>query len=515
MLTGAVCGNIYASPSSQAMLSAILATKSSNVILIVKNYTGDRLNFGLAAELAQNQYNVNVKTVLVGDDVTQTKKQTITGRRGLAGVVLVEKIVGAAAEDNLNINELYELGEAVSKSVVTIGVASSTCNIPGSAKKPPIPSGKLELGIGIHGEPGRELIANVDMNTTVHTMIDTILSNDSDSNYAQEIVSKINGTPNVVIMVNNTQGLTAPELGIATKSAYEYLTKKCKYNVVRVYADVFLSSLDMRGFSISILYVTDNKWLSYLDATCRAPAWPNCCSTDQWDNRVSQYVPLPHLKVNNQPNTTQSAHTDIIKKILTNVSNALIKSESEINELDSVAGDADAGSTFATGAKRLLKELDSLPFNDAAQVCYQLSDTVCQQMGGSSGAVIAILLLGASNSLKSNKPSSADAQSLVRAFHDGIQSVNKYSGSAPGGRSLLDAIVPALDAITKQGNTSLKSILSSAATAAENGCDATKSMRALVGRASYLPADKLKGVPDAGAKAIAVAFRAASDAVNQ
>lgn len=152
MLTGAVAGNIFASPSSQAVLSAILATKSSNVILIVKNYTGDRLNFGLAAEIAKNQYNVNVQTILVADDVVQRKDMSVVGRRGLAGVVIVEKIVGAAAEINkFNINELVKLGQQVSENLVSIGIATTSCNLPGQDNKHHIPQGKAELGIGIHG----------------------------------------------------------------------------------------------------------------------------------------------------------------------------------------------------------------------------------------------------------------------------------------------------------------------------------------------------------------------------
>lgn len=358
------------------------------------------------------------------------------------------------------------------------------------------------------------------MNQTVKTMIDTILTNDQQHNYAQDIIHKhkLNDKKRVIVMINNTQALTAPELGIATKNTVEYL-QSLNYIVERVYSGLFLSSLDMRGFSITLLYITDDSWLQYLDANTSCSAWPK--ASIKINKQINQKIELPKLKQvtsNNSSNNVQNnATTDKIKHILTSVADALISHEKEINELDAIAGDSDAGSTFAVGGKRLKQELNNIPYNNAADACYHIADTVCNSMGGSSGAVLAILLLGTSNKLKQsgNNSSSSSLHNIIDAFNTGIESVHIHSGSIQGSRSMLDSIIPALQALKNANTNDITQLLELAAKAAEQGVEDTKTMKAKVGRASYISADQLKGICDAGAKAIAVAFRAAANAVKQ
>ncbi|MEM8551594.1 MAG: dihydroxyacetone kinase subunit DhaK, partial [Pseudomonadota bacterium] len=155
MLTAAVCGEVFASPSVDAVLAAILAvTGKAGCLLIVKNYTGDRLNFGLAAERARAQ-GLRVSMVVVDDDVALPD---LPQPRGVAGTLFVHKIAGALAEDGSDLDAVTEAATRVIKGVVSIGMSLDTCTIPGSPKEERIGLGKAELGLGIHGEAGIEQV---------------------------------------------------------------------------------------------------------------------------------------------------------------------------------------------------------------------------------------------------------------------------------------------------------------------------------------------------------------------
>ena len=155
MLTAAVAGNIYASPSVAAVLAAIRAVAGPRgVLLIVKNYTGDRLNFGLAAELARVD-GIHVDVVFVADDCALDADLKSTGRRGVAGTVLVHKLAGGAAEAGASLSEVAAVARATAAHVRTFGVALSTCQVPGRPRATRLDDvDAMEIGLGIHGEPG-------------------------------------------------------------------------------------------------------------------------------------------------------------------------------------------------------------------------------------------------------------------------------------------------------------------------------------------------------------------------
>ncbi|MEM1067039.1 MAG: dihydroxyacetone kinase subunit DhaK, partial [Pseudomonadota bacterium] len=164
MLTAAVCGEVFASPSVDAVLAGILAvTGKAGCLLIVKNYTGDRLNFGLAAERARAQ-GLNVNMVVVDDDVALPD---LPQARGVAGTLFVHKIAGALADQGADLTTVTEAAQRVIDGVVSIGMSLDTCTLPGSPKEERIDAGKAELGLGIHGEAG---IEQVDFSTARDAM---------------------------------------------------------------------------------------------------------------------------------------------------------------------------------------------------------------------------------------------------------------------------------------------------------------------------------------------------------
>jgi triose/dihydroxyacetone kinase / FAD-AMP lyase (cyclizing) len=155
MLTAAICGDVFASPSVDAVLAGILAvTGKAGCVLIVKNYTGDRLNFGLAAERART-FGLKVNMVIVQDDISFPD---VTRPRGVAGTLLVHKIAGAVSEQGGDLAAVTQAAQRAAKNAISIGISLDTCTVPGAAKEDRIGSGRAELGLGIHGEPGAQQI---------------------------------------------------------------------------------------------------------------------------------------------------------------------------------------------------------------------------------------------------------------------------------------------------------------------------------------------------------------------
>ncbi|GAY68129.1 hypothetical protein CUMW_261770 [Citrus unshiu] len=195
MLTAAICGDVFASPPVDSILAGIRAvTGPMGCLLIVTNYTGDRLNFGLAAEQAKSE-GYKVEIVIVGDDCALPPPRGIAGRRGLAGTILVNKIAGAAAAGGLSLADVAAEAKRASEMVGTMGVALSVCTLPGQVTSDRLGPGKMELGLGIHGEPGAAVADLQPVDVVVSHVLKQILS--TETNYVP-----ITRGNRVVLMIN-------------------------------------------------------------------------------------------------------------------------------------------------------------------------------------------------------------------------------------------------------------------------------------------------------------------------
>ena len=204
MLTAAVCGDVFASPSVDAVLAAILAvTGPQGCVLIVKNYTGDRLNFGLAAERARS-IGLKVSMVVVDDDIALPN---IPQPRGLAGTLFVHKIAGALAAEGASLETITAVAERIIGNVKTIGLSLDTCVVPGSEKIDRIPNGCAELGLGIHGEAGIEQIDYAGVNAAVAVMV-------------QKLAQSVD-QGDLVVLVNNLGGVSSLEMSIVANEIFD------------------------------------------------------------------------------------------------------------------------------------------------------------------------------------------------------------------------------------------------------------------------------------------------------
>jgi len=313
MLTAAVCGDVFASPSVDAVLAGILAvTGPAGCLLIVKNYTGDRLNFGLAAERAR-AFGHKVSIVIVDDDVALPE---LPQARGLAGTLFVHKIAGAMAENGATLDTCTQAAERVIKNCRSIGMSLDTCTVPGSQKEDRIPEGMAELGLGIHGEAGVEQIAADGAKYSVDKV-------------AEKLLATMPKTPHAVL-VNNLGGATELEMAILTKELMESGLSE-RTNLL-VGPSSMMTALDMHGFSISALELTEDD-AAMLAQPVECGGWPGCIKI-----KSNKVLPLPDGLSPIRAPASEHAKT---KDFLLACCEVLIASELDLNALDAKSGDGD------------------------------------------------------------------------------------------------------------------------------------------------------------------------------
>lgn len=492
MLSAAVAGEVFTSPSTDSVLSAIKAVATgSGVLLVVKNYTGDRLNFGLAAEMARAA-DIPVEMLIVDDDVALKPAGQIMGARGLAGTVFVHKLVGAAATEGKSLNEIAAAGKAAVESMGTMSVSFSAGTSP-AVGKPSFELGEheMEVGLGIHGEPGVRRAALQPADELTEMLLTQILK-----------YRKSGSEKRVAVLVNNLGAVPEMELAIVARHAIAFLEGQ-GIMVERIYAGTFLSSLDMVGISISVLALNEER-LRWLDAPTTAPAWQNL--PKQRPGKIELQAAVD-IGAQERSSTDSGAQTEIgrkVKRAIETACNALIVAEAELTEMDRIAGDGDLGISMERAAKAIQEAMKLYPLDDVPETLEALGHTLRRELGGSSGPLYGVLFLRCSNILKGfTVPGLAE---WTEALDQGCQAISQLGGAKPGDRTMLDALDPFVQALKNSDGNALGETVLSAVDAAEHGMEATAQMKPRLGRSSYL-GDRVLGFPDPGAKAITIWLR--------
>ncbi|MDR0621229.1 MAG: dihydroxyacetone kinase subunit DhaK [Deltaproteobacteria bacterium] len=260
MLDAAVAGNVFASPPPDRVLKGIEAAQSGQgVLLIIKNYSGDTMNFGMAAELARDG-GTEVAEVIVKDDVAVPDSTYSTGRRGVAGTVFVHKIAGAAAEEGLALSDVSRVAQKTADNVRSFGISLSSCILPAVGKPGfSLAEDEIELGMGIHGEPGVERVKTLPAAKVAEVMVDKILADlDYQGSECAAIVNGCGGTPLMELYI------LAGEV--------DKLLKAKGVNPIRYYVGQYMTSLEMAGASLSLLRL-DAELKQFLFAPADTPAF--------------------------------------------------------------------------------------------------------------------------------------------------------------------------------------------------------------------------------------------------
>lgn len=261
MLDAACPGQVFTSPTPDQMLEASIAVgNDAGLLFIVKNYEGDVMNFQLAAEMAAEATGHRIETVITDDDVAVESSTWSTGRRGVAGTLVVEKIVGAAAEQGRGLDDLVALGRAVNGATRSMGVALTSCTVP-AAGSPTFTLGEdeMEMGVGIHGEPGRRRVKLATADAIAAEMLGAILKDLSPGSGAQ-----------CLLLVNGFGGTPAMELYLMVDAARRQL-EQARVGIARHLTGSYVTSLEMAGCSLTVT-VLDDTTRALWDAPVHTPA---------------------------------------------------------------------------------------------------------------------------------------------------------------------------------------------------------------------------------------------------
>lgn len=482
MLSAAVAGDVFTSPSVDAVLAAIQATAGpAGALLIVKNYTGDRLNFSLAAELAQAE-GIPCEVVFVADDAALRDMVARERRRGIAGTIFVHKLAGAAAAEGRSLQEVAAIARAAAQDVQTMGVGLGACTVPTAGHSSfELGPQEVEFGLGIHGEKGVERGTIASSAEIVSRILDTL---------AAELRDRMQGR--LALMVNGL-GATPPlELAIVTGDALAQLAERGA-KVELVYTGNFMTALEMPGCSLSLLPLDDSR-AALLEAPTSVRVWPASARVGA-GKVIGQRAPsAPDLY------TAPGPLTPALRAGVARVAAALKASEPHLTDLDSKAGDGDLGASMYRAAEALEAMPDAV-YNDPATLFSAMGQTLRRAIAGSSGPFYATALLRAAQEL--GGPDTPEAWD--RAFAAGVNAVGQIGGAKPGDRTMVDALVPALNAwnAARGAGESPARALAAAAEAARLGAAATSAMSPKLGRASYL-GERAVGAPDGGAEAVAI-----------
>ena len=414
MLDAAVAGDVFTSPSVDAVLAAIRAVAGPpGVLLIIKNYTGDRLNFGLAAELARAD-GIPVETVIVADDVALRDTVEPERRRGIAGTVLVHKVAGAAAAAGLPLEQVAREARSTAAALGTMGVALGPCTVP-AAGRPGFTLGddEVELGLGIHGERGVERTTLRRADDLVDTILATILT-DRELHHGER----------VALLVNGLGGTPPMELAIVARRAMAVLRER-GLSVVRAWSGNLLTALEMPGMSLTVLPVDDVR-LQRLDAPIAAPAWPGDGRIGSARRIVAGPAAAPEAVSLRPP----SPGDEMIRRCALAVATALEQAEAHLTELDAAAGDGDLGASMTRGAAAIRALPETAWSAPPSVVLSRIADALRRAIAGSSGPFYATALLRAAKTLPET-PTAADWSAALAAGTDAIHGAGRRQAGGP------------------------------------------------------------------------------------
>ncbi|KAF9438951.1 hypothetical protein BGZ76_002614 [Entomortierella beljakovae] len=497
VLTAAVAGHVFASPTSSQVLSCLrrIYSEEHGTLVVIKNYTGDVLNFGRAVErfkserVNQGKSLPDVSMVVVGDDVgvvnPNDDEEGGVGRRGLAGTILTYKIAGAKAVNGGTLEQVKQLAQYVVSHTFTIGCALNAASVPGQGMPRTLGDNEIEIGMGIHNEPGFEKTEIKPADVIIRGLVDHIIG-------SQPFKSLQSKKDRVVILVNNLGATSNLEMGLVTKLAVE-AAKSHGLKPERVLSGTYMTGLAMPGISISLLVLPEDETeyktlVSLLDYPANCPGWINqTFIADAGNTDESAKGPSKSFKPASDP-TWERVIESAYKKVVTE--------EPEITRLDQIMGDGDCGQVLLSGATAIYQasKSTSLPLQDPSGTLAQISSLVEDAMGGTSGIIYCLFLDGLAQQLHMlgvTDNSSLSPKLWGKAMLGGLDTLYQYTTARPGHRTLIDALQPFSKTLEETGD------IKAAFEAAEKGANATAGMRPMRGRAVYVGQND--GVPDAGA----------------
>ena len=436
MADGVVFGNIFSSPSAgQAVSVARAADQGGGVLIAFGNYAGDVLHFGQAAENLKAE-GIDASIAVVTDDIASAPVEEIHKRRGICGWVTVFKVTGAACEEGRSLSEVIEVFDNVNYRTRTLGVAFSGCTLPG-ADGPlfTVPEGKMGVGLGVHGEPG---IYDADLgsaNDVAQLLVDGLLK-DKPDNAGDRVIALLNGL-----------GSTTYEELFVTYGAVERMLTERGVTVVDCEVGELTTSMDMGGVSLSLTW-TDDEIERLWNAPCDTSAIRRgTVEAGELLDADELSAEAPALTVTAEGTPESKAVAAALVGGLESVLDALKGAQEELGRLDAFAGDGDHGVGMVRGAENGLAAARDLQAQGggAQTVLAGAGARWSEQAGGTSGALWGGILAAAGSAL--GDTDAADVQAQTRAARAGLDALQRIGGAELGDKTMLDALVPAVEAL--------------------------------------------------------------------
>lgn len=503
MLDGCSVGEVFASPGAADMVSVTKAIdQGAGVLYIYGNYGGDKMNFTMAAEQSSFEKNIKVLAVRGCDDVAVKIPEN---RRGIAGIFFVYKCAGAAASEMLSLEECYRIAQKAADNVRTMGVSLSSCTLPRVGHPSfEIAEDEMEIGMGIHGEPGvrRGKITRAD------EIVDEML---------EKIMPELNLSvgSEVAILINGLGATPLEEQYIVNRRVHQAF-KQLGIKIFHSYVGEYATSMEMAGLSISVLKL-DKELKKYLSAPADAIMFKQfkLDENKSYDDEYKEFT--------NDPSKEIFSYVDNLKKcyvpkrdvnaldsqdflrLLANLKEMALQSKEFLVKLDSVAGDGDLGLSMADGFAAVNAHLGNGCFNDVGDVLYYAGKILSVKAPSSLGTLIAFGFVGAGKAAKGRSEISLlDFVGILEAFEQSIMSLGKAN---VGDKTFLDGFDPALKILkTAKSNEEVKLLFGKASEAAIEGSRNTVNLVAKFGRIAF-KGEESKGILDPGSALAALMIK--------
>ncbi len=496
------CGNICASPNPELISETAKAVdQGKGVLFIYGCYAGDNLNFDMAEEILRKQ-GIRTAHVRVWDDFASAPKERITDRRGIAGDIYTIKIAGAACDAGLDFDEVVRIAEKARDNINTIGLATSPGTLPGNEKPTfEIADDEMEFGMGLHGEPGIERTKMMTCSGMVERMYSE-LKEEMNLKEDEEIAVLVNGLGSTPLL----------ELNLVYFELYKRL-RKDNIHVYESEVKTYCTCMEMGGFSISILRL-DEELKKYLDAPCYSPYYAKgsvsqaVLSVEDSDDEELEFDEndtAPGEVVRSKEGELSELNAEDARNMLIYIANKLIENKPYLTEIDSAIGDGDHGIGMAGGMQKARKKLSEMQGETNVYAVFQAAgEAMLMSMGGASGVIFGSLYLaGAKDAEPKERILPQDLAVMERKSLAVIQERGKAKA---GDKTMVDALLPAVEAMEAHKDDSLLNMLKAAEEAARTGMEDTKNYIARFGRAKSL-LERAIGHQDAGATSVWLIFQ--------
>ncbi|WP_182171590.1 dihydroxyacetone kinase family protein [Flaviflexus equikiangi] len=481
---GAVCGNIFSSPSGAQAYSVLKAAdRGAGVLMGFGNYAGDVLHFGQAIERLRAE-GIQADTLVVTDDIASGAKDEVEKRRGIAGDFPTFKIAAAAAEAGKDFDEVKRIFEKANAATRSFGVAFSGCTLPG-AEAPlfTVPEGKMGIGLGIHGEPGIDEAPLGTADELAKTLVEGLLE------------ERPEGANRVVAIINGLGDTKYEELFTVAGTVHDLL-EEAGIEVADLESGEFVTSLDMAGISLTLTWV-DDELEEYWNAPCDAPAYrKGSVGTVERDDAALNNE-AAKVTVTEKGSEQSQAAAQKAAELLGEIAAMLESKKDELGELDSVAGDGDHGIGMENGSRAAAKAAKALVADGAglSTTLAAAGDAWSDRAGGTSGALWGAILTSFGATF--GDQDSPTEEKFVAAVIAALDAVQRLGGAEVGDKTLVDSLAPLAKAFASTDGD-LRAKGEAGLAAAEKGAQSTVDLVAKLGRARPL-GKKSVGTADPGA----------------